>query len=277
MKKNLLLLALLSTLLLTAKAQKLPNVQDSSFWAPPTVKIDGKATEWGGKFKASNGATGLSYTLSNDDKNLYLTVMATDAEIITYKLLAGGLTLVIQKTNKKDDKEQASISYPIFDNANRPSFYLTNPRERAPVVDAEKFYDSIMVTNNAKVTASAKSIKVLGINGVDSIISVYNENGIKAAGLFDNKKRFICELSVPLDRLNVLSSSPKSFYYHIILNGGPSRYTRQTPFISGARDASGVAMPQEKVDEANNRLASMFAGRYATTDFWGQYTLASKP
>jgi len=260
---------------LSAQAQKLPGVQDSSVWAPPTIKIDGKATEWEGKFKAYNGATGLFYTLSNDDKNLYLTVMATDAEIINYKLLSGGLTLIIQQTNKKNDKAGVSISYPIFDNANRPSFYLNNPRERAPVVDPEAFYDSIMVANNTKLTTSAKSIKVMGISDIDSIISVYNTDNIKAAGLFDNKKRFTCELSIPLALLNI--GQPGTFFYHIMLNGGPARYMRQIPVIFGGRDANGVAASQDKIDETNAKLAATYSSRYAATDFWGQYTFAKKP
>ncbi|WP_448698102.1 hypothetical protein ACFGVR_14870 [Mucilaginibacter sp. AW1-3] len=270
---SLILLALISTCL-QVKAQKLPNKQEMSAWAPSSIKIDGKTSEWDGKFQAYNNATGLFYTISNDSKNLYLTAKVTDPDIIKYKIIAGGLTLVIQNTDNKNEKETVSISYPIFEGAIRPNFNLKGQGNIPPITDPEKFNDSIMVVNNSKFTAIAKTIKVIGIDGIDSLASIYNDYQIKTVGLFDSKKEFIYELSIPLDRLKLTSTT---FFYHVLLNGGPSHYIGQVPAISNARAPNGAAMPQEKIDEINTRLASSFLTRYATTDFWGQYTLAKHP
>lgn len=54
------------------QAQKLPKVQQASLHAPANIKIDGKATEWEGKFEAYNPGSRVFYTLSNDSENLYL-------------------------------------------------------------------------------------------------------------------------------------------------------------------------------------------------------------
>jgi hypothetical protein len=73
----------------TAKAQKLPNKQEVSLRIPADMKIDGNAKEWNNKFQAYNKLTNIFYTLSNDDKNLYLVIQATDP-IIIEKMIRGG-------------------------------------------------------------------------------------------------------------------------------------------------------------------------------------------
>ena len=74
-----------------ANAQGLPKVQQESIYAPANIKIDGKALEWGDKFQAYNVSNHLFYTLSNDDKNLYLIVFATDNATSSKIIYGGGL------------------------------------------------------------------------------------------------------------------------------------------------------------------------------------------
>src|ERR1700679_2125120 len=99
---NLKGLLALSFILITfiAAAQKLPEVQPAAVWAPENIKIDGDANEWNNKFQAYNKTAGIYYTLSNNEDHLFLTVQATDPDMIN-KLVAGGLTLTIQKSGKK--------------------------------------------------------------------------------------------------------------------------------------------------------------------------------
>src|SRR5476651_452394 len=91
---------ILSGCFLNTTAQKLPTVQIGSLRAPANIKIDGKATEWGNQFQAYNNHVEFYYTLSNDDKNLYLTVQATEKEIVR-RIMNGGISLVVNKTGKK--------------------------------------------------------------------------------------------------------------------------------------------------------------------------------
>src|ERR1700744_4874348 len=114
----------LSAICLTANAQKLPNVQPAGIRAPADIKMDGKTTEWNNQFQAYNRATDIYYTLANDDDHLYLTVQATIPDIIN-KIIGGGITLTIQKSGKKNDKDGISITYPIFTKENRPSLGIS--------------------------------------------------------------------------------------------------------------------------------------------------------
>jgi hypothetical protein len=71
-------LALLTTaFVLSAQAQKLPNIQETSVWAPANVKMDARLTDWGNNLQAYNKTVDLGYTIANDDKNLSLVIKAS--------------------------------------------------------------------------------------------------------------------------------------------------------------------------------------------------------
>lgn len=92
-----------------AHAQLLPNVQTVGVLAPPNVKTDGKATEWGGRFEAYNKAAMVYYTMANDNQNLYLTVQVTDSATIA-KIQAAGIALIINNTNGGKDAAPITIT-----------------------------------------------------------------------------------------------------------------------------------------------------------------------
>src|SRR5688572_23684293 len=102
-------IALFAALGYSTSAQKLPAVQQVSLRAPANVRIDGKVTEWG-QLKAYNKATDLKYSIANDDKKLYL-VIQTNTFATQRKSAIGGVTLVIQKANEKNDKDAKLIKF----------------------------------------------------------------------------------------------------------------------------------------------------------------------
>ena len=87
------------------------NVQESSVWASQAVKIDGKTSE--NNFGAFNKNTQLFYTMSNDDKNLYLVIKSTDNSN-NNKIMMGGITLTINTDGKRKEKDGLSITYPLI-------------------------------------------------------------------------------------------------------------------------------------------------------------------
>lgn len=74
--------------------QKLPNVQTGSLRAPVAIKIDGQISEWDNKLQAHNSVDDIRYTISNDDENLYLTLVAPYKEPCR-KALRAGITFSI--------------------------------------------------------------------------------------------------------------------------------------------------------------------------------------
>ena len=117
-----LILLLFSTICFSAFAQKLPDVQQASLQAPPGVKIDGKLTEWGDRFEAYNKGTEIYYSIANNSENLYLTVRATDAEIID-KILASGLTFTVNTDANRKDRTGVIITYPAFAQGSKREYF----------------------------------------------------------------------------------------------------------------------------------------------------------
>ncbi len=278
---------------LTANAQKLPNVQQVNLRAPADIKIDGKATEWDNKFQAYSNHTEFYYTIANDDKNLYVVIQATDPAIIR-RIINGGVTLTIDRSDQKKDKDGMSITYPVFDKANRfipnmgdgggrrsiaslmrnsvasslagsgvrviednrddNTMSVRGTSAQSPPVNK----DSLAIANNNNMANKAKYIRTNGIKDLDSLISVYNQDGIKAAALFDNKLVYTYELAIALKQLGIPVSNPVKFAYQLMINEvvvhGITTYY------------PGGGMSYVKTDVG---MAAQSA-----TDLWGEYTLA---
>lgn len=276
MRKNLNLFRLsLSMIFLIgnyapAFGQKLPGKQNASINAPANVKIDGKLQEWPNGLQAYNAATGIYYSLANNDDNLYLIIKATDPDIIN-KIVDGGITLTIQSAPKKSDKQKVSITYPVTDNNVRLFFNLRGRRGTAADTSV-KAADSVMARNNKTLDQKCKWIRTSGIKDVDTLISVYNEDDIKAAGRFDNKKAYQFEMSIALKYLGLAVTGQNKFNYQLRINGAkPSKQ-----MTARNKDGSPVVSTPGKVD-----LIALFnqdaEQESAPTDFWGEYTLVTKP
>ena len=208
-----------------AKAQKTPDIQAANMAAPAAVRVDGKASEWGDAFAADNKRTGLQYTLSNDDKNLYLVVKATAMPAIN-KLMLGGITLTVNTEGKKKDKAGLQVTYPLVKRTPRGAqgqggFGRGNSGgaggQGNTLTAAQR--DSMSLVQHKTALGTAKEIKVLGVSAIpDSLVSIYNEYGLKAAASFDEKGAFIYELAVPLTLLDGLEKN-KELAYQLKVNG----------------------------------------------------------
>ncbi|MBB6131485.1 hypothetical protein [Mucilaginibacter lappiensis] len=257
-----------------AQAQKLPTTQKNSLFAPADIKVDGKTSEWNNKFQAYNNNTNFFYTISNDDKNLYLIIQVTDPVIIN-KIVSAGITFVINKSGKKEEESAVAITYPLFDIKDRPMIDVKN----TPKIDKDSpasvlKADSFMADNNKRLKDKSKYIKVTGAKDLDTLVSVYNHEGIKATELFDNRMIYTYELAVDLKHLELSESGDGKFAYEIKSNGatldnlngvsfGPPKPGSRLKF--GSIIIGPGAMPPSAIPVMTS-----------TTNFWGEYTLAKK-
>lgn len=232
-------------------AQKLPSKQQGNLIAPAGIKIDGKATEWDNKFQAYNNATDVFYTIANNDEILYLTVQANDRNIVD-KILRGGITFTVNHTINKKDKDAVSVTYPVLRDDAASNVLNTFARKSNEYREADK--KSVNVDDlNQSFDARSKLINIAGIKSItDEAISVYNEESIKAVSKFDGNLSYTYELGIPLKYLNLPGNGSNKFSYHIKVN--------EIAVIKVSANAQ-LAPPTS--------TASL-----ATTDFWGEYTLA---
>jgi len=279
--ENFKLILLSGGLLLSiaANGQKLPNVQKESVRAPADIKVDGRLTEWNNQFKAYNHATDIFYTLSNDDESLYLTVQATDPGVIR-KIISGGVCLTIQSSGKKTDKDGRRVVYPVTIAAQAKGMMISvmtvkrnEASGNAQLTDKEA--DSVMMARNKQFSQRSKWIGTLGFKDLDSLISVYNEDGIKAAGRYDAKGAFTCEIAIGLKLLGLSVDNPAKFSYHILLNGVSMFNGNRQPDQAISVITTGAPMGGAESSMLGAKIV-MDQGGNAPTDFWGEYTLAKK-
>ncbi|RFZ84063.1 hypothetical protein DYU05_00020 [Mucilaginibacter terrenus] len=248
-------------------SQKMPNIQEAAMKAPGDVKIDGISKEWSKKLQAHNRATGLNYTLANDVNNLYLVIQINDPVIIN-KVISAGITLSIKKNGNLNDVQ--SITYPYFDVNNKPQIDVKN----TPKIDSSKASkikaDSFMTANNQKLFEKSRWIKVSGIKELDTLMSVYNREGIKAAQRFDNQMNYTIELSIQLRHLGFSANTADKFEYKVTSNGATMM------------SLNGISFDTPKPGTNARKVLTIGPGAMppstlpimmSTTDFKGVYTL----
>jgi hypothetical protein len=249
---------------ISVMAQKLPNVQIMSLRARANLKIDGKATEWNNQFQAYNKTTEIAYILANDNDKLYLAIKATDEDVIK-KAIMGGLTLTINTVGKRDIKNSVAITFPAYEGSHPGAYFIFKKSETTMASNI----DSLMKLHNAKISARAKFIGVNNIEAIpDSILSVYNDNGIKVAALLDNQLNYIYELAIPLKYLKLGNSQQIS--YNIKINAATID-GRKLEMVPGRN-----IVIYTGADGVNYQLGNdpQSLALVAPTDFWSEYTLA---
>ncbi|HEY9535280.1 MAG TPA: hypothetical protein VIQ77_12135 [Mucilaginibacter sp.] len=238
------------------ESKKLNSVQIGSVLAPEKVKIDGKLNEWNNDFKAYNRSTRILYILSNDEKNMYLAVKSTDFTTKA-KIIAGGVDLIINANGKKKDKDAPSVTFPVIEHPERLGGNISDHFEnRNAGADT-----ALMHQLHQRTIIAAKKIRVLGIKTItDTLISIYNMDGIKTALNFDKDGGLTLEMAIPLKSINLSAAYTRELAYHIVLNGF------QPEWGGGPSGPGGNSGP--------NTL-NMF-DLMTPSDFWGKYTLAKK-
>ena len=81
-----------------------------SAWQPTPVTTDGKIDDWTLPLPYYDTDTRLNYTITNDDKNLYICFRTADVQA-QMKLLKAGFTLWIDTKGKKN--QLTGIRYPL--------------------------------------------------------------------------------------------------------------------------------------------------------------------
>lgn len=284
--KTLFNIFLLTGLSIAVNAQKVTELQEVSVKAPHAVKIDGKNFEWQDANFSVNKRTNFAYIMSNDDKNLYLVIKSTDVPN-NMKILAGGITLSINPDGKKKEKESITLTYPIIQRASRGGQGGNRGQFRAIGMAMgggggqpnTKQRDSIMAAMQKTQLAQAKEIKIKGFkNTTDTLISIYNEFGIKAFANIEKDNSFFYEIGIPLEALGISADSPKEFAYNIKVNG------LQLPGLDGGfgggnrgnfggGGGGGGGMRINSGGGGGMRGGIDFQDMMSPTDFWGKYTL----
>jgi len=263
--KKILLIAF-SIIASTAFSQSLPKIQTSSIRTPANVKIDGNLSEWGNKLQARNNVDGIFYTISNNNDNLYLTLIAPYKEA-SRKAIRGGVTFSVSLLTDKERKKDPAIkfvTYPLSKNAQLRDFYEYFEPNRKIKTDKDRDSLAKVITQAAR-----KMCRTINIDG--QIFPVNNNNnGIIASISFNQKFDMIYELAIPLKHLGLSINYVNPFSYNIRLNGMASDL--EMPYKP---DAAHPIAPAPPVGPPNSQVQVIaYDSRFSPTDFWGEYKLS---
>ena len=230
-----------------ASAQGLPKVQQISLYTSAN-KPEGLFTASADKFQAYNKGNHLYYTIANDADNLYLVVHTAD-KLAIQKIVRWGLALTVSH-HEKIDQGNPSISFPVADGDRNVSIIRAETKDSC----------------NIRMADICRMIAVKNLTGIDAqAISVYNTEGIKAKGLFNDQLEYTYELIVPLKYLDLSVTDNPRFRYDIKLNGNTEKTTRP-----GQRPPPGAPVSADGSGSADmNYLLS-------PTNFSGECTLSAK-
>ncbi|MGY3212786.1 hypothetical protein [Mucilaginibacter sp. HD30] len=262
--KQFILFLLTGVIFINAQAQKLPNKQEVSFKAPANVKIDGKAAEWG-DFKAYNSATGLFYTLANDEQNLYLIIQAGNRRAMN-KIFAGGISLLLTNTTNADKNARGIITYLALAKSNR--FAIVEMLKDTTAMNFKAI--------NGAMAASLKTIGVKNLNDIsEDVISVYNDYGIMAASYLTDRETYTCEIAIPLKNLKSFINSKSVINYTLQANA--ESLNSMKVVVNGKEVDDATANP--RVMEMMNKIYQSEDGAslretMSDTNVSGEYTLA---
>jgi len=183
---------------------------------------------------------------------------------IIEKILAGGVTFTIQPATKKSEELPVAVTFPRMRISDRRSIVIN-------IRNHDTNIDSVLAGINKQLTDVSKLIQVNGIDGLttDSLISIYNEQDIKAMGLLDAKKAYTLALSIPLKYLKRDIDNSATFRYNVKLNGafnGLKPPKGSVPITPGSIRMVRVELSASQAADAQNLNNP--------TDFSGKYTLA---
>jgi hypothetical protein len=264
---KLLLFLLFLFFITVAFAQKLPKTQEGSVRAPANAKMDGKIMEWG-NLQAYNSSIGIYFTLANDDDKLYLVIKAID-QLVIRKIIAGGISLTINSDTELQHNKSVTITYPLFGQKNWPTISV---KDRPMVKDSNIYHlqiDSFIKASNQQLGNRSKEIKVLGDTGLeDTLVSVYNQEGIKAVSQFDRQINYVYELAIPFKYLGLSFKKQLQFRYKIQLNGSSFAEGTIVEEIEGGTRTRWYGSTHASMED-------MQFIRYPT-NLWGNYTLVKK-
>ena len=273
-------------------AQKLPNKQERSVWAPPNPKIDGQTDEWNNKFEAYNRATEVFYTIANDDNYIYLIAQAVSPRI-AQKILEGGVTFRL--TTNKHNTDWISITFPLISKKDNQPIIYNSQKKRVMAKDSninKVLNDSILLLTNKLLKNNLKHIRINGITGDDitdtveinpsnenyflglpmhqkndRYLLINNNDGIKTAAEFTRSRALNIKFAIPLKFFNSKGIKLNKIWYGVKLNGRMDTNGKLSPgYVVTYKFGQGGKVLSTSDEDLNN-----------ATDFSAEYTLAKKP
>ena len=202
-----------------------------SNWQSTSNIEDLKAPEWQIPLKYFDSKSKLQYIISNDDKNLYICIRATDEQSI-FKIMRSGIQLWIDTTGEKNKKTGVFFPIPQKENLNRDKSAFGTREQGRP--DIGRFKKQFIIDQQELFLSGFKT----DINGKYDIYRTVDKS-ISANISWDSTNILTYKLKIPF----------KTFYKETLLKADSNKV------FSVMLEMRGIEMEhkREESSEENSR------------------------
>jgi len=253
-----------------AYKKKLPGT-----WQGQTIVVDGANKDWPSPYPGHDDKALISYAMSNDRDNLYITMATTDART-QLKVVQAGIIVWIDTGGAQG--HNMAIKYPAT------SDYVSMPVNRVEGQGNMETDRTKRLQMRARTALSdATQISFEGFNGCNTFFKITEVNscGIMVRMNISESNELVWEASIPFKALygkEHISKSdngrPISVCFNIKAFGKPDRFKNMGDSASAKRNN---ITPADSIRAAN--ATSSFAemqGLFETSTTWKQFGLAYK-
>jgi hypothetical protein len=157
-----------------------------SRWQVAPVVADGNISEWSVPLQYYDNDTRLNYALSNDAKNLYVCIRATD-DRTQIRMLRAGFTVWLDPEGKKN--KATGITYPLPQSLIKKRSELPNDEKQKPDIARLR----------QKFKEEQTQMQLTGFKGTNGFSSLNNKEGIGVAINWDSSGTMLYEAVIPFN------------------------------------------------------------------------------
>ncbi|MBS1646756.1 MAG: hypothetical protein JST67_05405 [Bacteroidetes bacterium] len=254
-------------------------------WQKTPVTADGNASEWAVPLRFYDSDTKLNYTLSNDNKNIYLCVRVVD-ELSQEKIMHSGLNIWIDTLAKKT--RRSGILFPVPDKANEEATQNTvHPNKKNSSYNDEVKEKFLNQVNQMQLIGFKKNIP--------DYLAADNEYGLRVSINWDKNNIMIYEAVIPFNTFYKPALEPKdsikNFDFAITIHGftAPKKEDDNSSNANNSMGSGGMGggmggngMGMGSMGGGNGRMntmrgpASESNPRYETNSFWARIHFSAR-
>lgn len=265
---------ILSVLIITgcssSKNTQQSATAESAHWQKDSLVIDGSDSGWARPLTYYDDKQGLSYSVSNDDRNLYITASTqNDATII--RILRGGMTLYINSHGTKDEYGAAGISFPTGNERLKNDNLLNN----RPGLEQDK-------------NIALRGVEDYSLFGFRTIRApetfAYgqpNAEGVEVAISMSSSKELIYEAKIPLNsfltRAAMVNLNRKNFAVGFVLETMPAQPGNGGVSVGGGVGFGSFGGGSVGLSIGTGAIGDLFRKKLKPVKIWKEFIFSNEP
>jgi hypothetical protein len=254
----------------SSKNSQQSGIAESAHWQKDSLLIDGSDSGWTKPLSYHDDKQGLSYSVSNDDRNVYITA-STQNDATIMRILRGGLTLYINAHGTKEEYGAAGISFPTGNSSMKNDNLLNN----RPGLEQDK--------NIA--LRGADDYSLFGFRTIRApetfAYGRSNVEGVEVAINMSSSKELIYEAKIPLNsfltRAAMVNLNRKSFAVGFVLESMPAQPGNGGVSVGGGVELGSFGGGGVGLSIGTGAIGELFRKKLKQVKIWKEFMFSDEP